>query len=244
MRIIISPTKKMTVTDDSFYATALPMHLEKTEQLLLYLKQCSYEKLKQIWKCNDAIARLNESRLQTMDIASASSPAILSYEGLQFQYMSPGLFTAEQFQYVSTHLRILSGFYGLLRPFDGVVPYRLEMQSQFADHPSLYEFWNSLLYDQLCSETNLIINLASKEYSKCISSFLDDKATMITCHFLELHNGKYMEKGTIAKMARGEMVRYCAENKVENPTVLRQFNELQFQYSDSLSNALNYVFTR
>lgn len=244
MRIIISPTKKMTVTDDSFYSDSLPVFLNETKELLAYLKGCTYDELKKIWNCNASIATLNEQRIRTMNPANASSPAILSYEGLQFQYMAPGLFTPDQFDYIREHLRILSGFYGLLRPFDGVVPYRLEMQSKFSDRASLYEFWNSKLYDCLCSETDLIINLASKEYSRCITSFQHQPVTIITCHFLESHNGKLLEKGTIAKMARGEMVRFCAEQKITNPNLLKQFQRLQFHYNDSLSDEFNFIFIR
>ena len=130
MQIILSPAKKMKVDTDSFPCRSLPQLLPKTEQLYERLRGMSYEELKALWKCNDRIAGMNLERLRTMDLYHGLTPAILSYEGIQYQYMAPGVFTAGELEYIQEHLRILSGFYGVLRPFDGVTPYRLEMQSK------------------------------------------------------------------------------------------------------------------
>ena len=89
MRIIISPAKKMNVDTDSFACQGLPQFLPKTEQLYERLRGMSYEELKALWKCNDQIAKLNFERLQTMDLRQGLTPAILSYEGIQYQYMAP-----------------------------------------------------------------------------------------------------------------------------------------------------------
>ena len=129
MRIIISPAKKMREDTDSLAWRNLPAHLEQTQQLCQVLQGMSYDQLKKLWKCNDQIAQLNVERLKTMDLHRNLTPAILSYEGIQYRYMAPGVFTQEELEYVEEHLRILSGFYGLVRPFDGVTPYRLEMQA-------------------------------------------------------------------------------------------------------------------
>lgn len=83
----------------------------------------SPEALQRLWRCNRAIADLNVARLQDMDLRRHLTPAILAYEGLQYRYLAPGVLEAESLAYLQAHLRILSGFYGLLRPFDGVVPY-------------------------------------------------------------------------------------------------------------------------
>ena len=85
----------------------------------------SYAELKKLWKCNDKIAELNTERLKNMDLRSNLTPAVLSYEGSQYQYMAPGVFSREELDYVKEHLRILSGFYGILKPTDKVIPYRL-----------------------------------------------------------------------------------------------------------------------
>ena len=126
MRIIIAPAKKMVVDTDSFAIDSLPAFLEQTERLKAVLQSMSPKTLQSLWKCNDAIAKLNIERLEHMDLHRNLTPAILSYEGIQYRYMAPGVMEAAHLDYLRGHLRILSGFYGLLRPFDGVTPYRLE----------------------------------------------------------------------------------------------------------------------
>lgn len=246
MRIIISPAKKMKEDTDSLEHSRLPQFIKETEILLAFLKKLSYKEVKLIWNCNDKIAALNYERLQNMDLYRGLTPAILSYEGIQYQYMAPGVFRTEQFAYLEAHLRILSGFYGILRPFDGVVPYRLEMQAKLHgfDFSSLYEFWNRKLADQLFSESKCIVNLASKEYSKCISNYLDRGVRFITCVFGERAGNKLVEKGVHVKMARGEMVRFMAEKQVEAVEEIKSFNRLNYSFSEGLSDDDTYVFVK
>ena len=147
MRIIISPAKKMRVDTDSLPIQALPDFLPETERLLAVLRAMTPKELQALWKCNDSIAALNVERLAAMDLRRCLTPAVLSYEGIQYQYMAPGVFETEQYDFIQEHLRIVSGFYGLLRPFDGVTPYRLEMQAKLAVDGSqdLYAFWGDKL---------------------------------------------------------------------------------------------------
>lgn len=246
MRIIISPAKKMNVDTDTLDYNQLPYFIEETEILMRYLRELSYEDLKSIWNCNDKIAALNYERIQNMDLYRNLTPAILSFEGIQYQYMAPIVFQTDEHTYIEEHLRILSGFYGILRPFDGVVPYRLEMQAKLKGFKlnTLYEFWNSKLADKLFSESNCILNLASKEYSKCISKYLNKNIRFITCVFGELIDGKVIEKGTLVKMARGEMVRFMAENKIEDIEDIKNFNRLDYVFSEKLSDKDTYVFLK
>ena len=130
MRIIISPAKKMKVDTDCFPYRDLPKFLTNTEEICGQLQSMSYEELKKLWKCNDQIAELNVRRLRDMDLLGPLTPAVLAYEGIQYQYMAPSVFMDQEYAYIQEHLRILSGFYGILRPFDGVTPYRLEMQAK------------------------------------------------------------------------------------------------------------------
>lgn len=246
MRIIISPAKKMNVDTDSLPWQDLPLFLEKTEQLYQAMRALSYDTLKKIWKCNDQLAQLNVERLQQMDLHNNLTPAILSYEGIQYRYMSPGVFTEQQLAYVQEHLRILSGFYGLLRPFDGVTPYRLEMQAKLpaAGKKDIYTFWGDQLAKALFAETDCIVNLASKEYSTCISRYLPESVRFVICVFGEEKNGKVVEKATMCKMARGEMVRYMAEHEVRKPEEIQTFARLQFTFSPERSDASTYVFLK
>ena len=129
MKFIISPAKTMNVDTDSFAPHDLPRFLEQAEELKNYLQSLDYAACKALWNCSDALAEPNFERLQKMDLRRALTPALFAYEGIQYQYMAPGVFTEEELSYVQEHLRILSGLYGLLRPLDGVTPYRLEMQA-------------------------------------------------------------------------------------------------------------------
>ena len=106
---------------------------------------------------------------------------------------------------------------GILKPMDGVTPYRLEMQAKvgIGDAKNLYEYWGELLYRSVIDDSRIIINLASKEYSKCIEKYLTPQDRYITIVFCELSGDKLVTKGTYAKMARGEMVRFIAENNIE-----------------------------
>ncbi len=146
MRIIISPAKKMNEERDDFPALGLPVFLDRTETLRDWLKGLSYADAKALWSCNDKLAELNHDRYAVMgalDELPRLTPAILSYEGIQYQYMAPSVFEYGEFDYVQSHLRILSGFYGVLKPMDGVTPYRLEMQAkaEVDGFKNLYEFW-------------------------------------------------------------------------------------------------------
>lgn len=237
MRIIIAPAKRMVVDTDSFAVDSLPQFLEQTARLKTVLQNMSPKDLQSLWKCNDAIARLNVERLAHMDLRRSLTPAVLSYEGIQYRYMAPGVMEAAHLDYLREHLRILSGFYGLLRPFDGVTPYRLEMQAKLAADGcrDLYQFWGGRLAGQLASETDVVLNLASKEYSKAVEAHLPETVQFVTCVFGELKDGKVVEKGTQCKMARGQMVRWLAENQITNPDDLRAFGQLGYQFCRSAS---------
>lgn len=109
-----------------------------------------------------------------MDLRKNLTPALLSYDGIQYTYMAPVVFEDGQYDYVQEHLRILSGFYGVLKPMDCVVPYRLKMQAKaaVAGYKNLYDFWGYSLYQEVADDSRVIVNLASKEYSKCIEKYL------------------------------------------------------------------------
>lgn len=245
MRIILSPAKKMRF-DDGLPWAGYPVFLNRTQILLEVLQGMDDADLKQLWKCNDQITKLNVERLGSMDLRKNLTPAILAYEGIAYQHMAPGVFTQREFDYVQEHLRILSGFYGILRPFDGVTPYRLEMQAKLCvdGAKDLYAFWGDCLARELFIETDCIVNLASKEYSAAVSKYVPDSVRFLTCTFGELKNGKVIEKATMCKMARGEMVRYMAQNQITNPEDVKSFDLLDFHYAPEHSDTENFTFLR
>lgn len=246
MRIIISPAKKMNVDTDSLPHHQLPQFLPETMEIIQTMQKMSDSELQSLWNCSDAIAKLNITRLRTMNMEENLTPAILAYEGIQYQHMAPGVFTYEELDYIEEYLRILSGFYGLLRPFDGVVPYRLEMQAKLlvGAYRNLYEFWGDKLAGQLASETDWILNLASKEYSKAVTAYLPETVRVLTCTFGECKSGKVVEKGTLCKMARGQMVRWLAENQITACEDIKAFSDYGYAFNAEYSTADHYVFIK
>ena len=236
----------MNVNTDNVEYIDIPLYIEETKKILDWMKGQTSDELKALWKCNDKIAEQNFQRIENMNLYNNLTPAVLSYEGLAYQYMAPAVFEDGHLDYVQEHLRILSGFYGVLKAMDGVTPYRLEMQTKAAidGYKDLYQFWGDKLYQEVKDESGIIINLASKEYSKCIEKYLQKEDTYITCTFCEMVNGKLAQKGTYAKMARGEMVRFMAEKQIKKPEEIKAFNRLGYVFREELSCSSEYVFER
>ena len=246
MRIILSPAKKMQHDENGPAYRDLPVFLSDAEKIKASLKEKSFSELKALWACNDKIAEQNIECLSSMDLRGKLSPAILSYDGIAYQYMAPTVFETEMLCYVQEHLRILSGFYGILKPMDGVTAYRLEMQAKLAlcGAKNLYDYWGDRLYRELRDSSGIIVNLASKEYSKCIEKYLQPGDSYISCNFYEEVQGKPVQKGVYCKMARGEMVRFMAENRIEEPEEIKQFSVMGYRFSEELSSEKEYVYVR
>ena len=246
MRIILSPAKKMRYDENGPAYRDLPVFLSDAEKIKASLKEKSFSELKALWACNDKIAEQNIERLSSMDLREKLAPAILSYDGIAYQYMAPTVFETEMLCYVQEHLRILSGFYGILKPMDGVTAYRLEMQAKLGldGTKNLYDYWGDRLYRELRDSSGIIVNLASKEYSKCIEKYLCPEDRYITCNFFEEAQGKLVQKGVYCKMARGEMVRFMAENRIEEPEGIKQFSVMGYRFSEDLSSEKEYVYVR
>ena len=246
MKIIISPAKKMNIDTDTLEIRGFPVYLSEGEYLRDYLRSLTYDELKTMWKCNDQIATLNYERLQNMDFRKNLTPALLAYDGIQYQYMAPAVLENDHWKYVQEHVCIISGMYGVVHPLDGITPYRLEMQSKLKlpGVKNLYDFWGIKIYQEVAKDTDVIVNLASKEYSKCIEKELDGKIKYITCIFGEYKDDKVIEKGVHVKMARGEMVRFMAENNIKSPEQMKNFTRLDYRFSEKESTETRYVFIK
>lgn len=247
MRIIISPAKKMNVDTDSISYRTMPLLLENTEELMCWMKKLTFSEARKLWGCNDKLAAINFERYQNMELRENLTPALISYEGIQYQYMAPNVFTKEEWEYVQDRLWILSGFYGALRPLDGVTPYRLEMQAKarVSGKKDLYDFWGEKLYETVMRDKeHVIMNLASKEYSQCIEKYLKPKDRFITCIFGERKGDQVIQKGTLAKMARGEMVRFMAGRRIQEPEELKTFDRLDYHFEEKMSTPTEYVFLK
>lgn len=246
MRIIIAPAKRMRIDTDTLVPTGLPVFMERTEKILKHLSDMSPKELKSLWKCNDKIAEENVLRLQHMDLYNNLTPSILAYDGIAYQYMAPIIFEDTHFDYAQEYLRILSAFYGVLKPMDGITPYRLEMmaKAKISGYKNLYDFWGDLLYREVRDDSGVFINLSSKEYSRCIEEYLVPEDTVVSYTFGELKDGNVIQKTVHVKMARGEMVRFMAEKNITDASGTKGFNRLGFSFDDKRSTETHYVFLK
>lgn len=246
MKIIISPAKQMQVDTEAIVPTR-SQFLEQTRLILDQLRTMSRPQLQKLWGCNDTLAEQNFQRIRQLDLEKNLTPAILAYVGLQYTHMGPRVLEQEAWDYVCANVCILSGLYGLLRASDGVAPYRLEMQAKLAvaGKKNLYQFWGSSLCEALTREDKVLLNLASKEYSKVVEPFIGDDVRMVTCIFgcADAKSG-YKVKATEAKMARGSMVRWCAEHNAQSPEAVQAFATYGYTYRPDLSTTTEYVFVK
>lgn len=244
MQFIIAPAKKMQIDVDTFAPESWPANLDQTREILTALRALTPAQRQKLWQCSDKLAAQSEQQLANLDLNGPLTPAILAYVGIQYQSMAPDLFTESALQYIQANLRILSGFYGALRPFDGIVPYRLEMGSKLAigAASNLYAFWGTALYDQLDFTQGPVINLASAEYAKAIRPYLKEDDVMIDVVFGREVDGKFKTRATQAKIARGAMVRFAAMNGLTTPQQLQGFDHPHYVYDETRSNQTQLVF--
>lgn len=245
MKVIISPAKKMVVNQDDFDVRGMPMYLDQSAEILSKLRKLNYDQLKKLWHTSDKLTQSSYEQLQQIDLHRQLTPAILSFSGIQYQYMAPDLLSEAGLDYLQNSLRILSGFYGILKPFDGVVPYRFDMDTRLAvgSAKNMYDYWGDCIYRSLVND-GPIINLASQEYSKAVTKFLKPNDQFINITFGHLVDGSIKTRATFAKMARGEMVRFMAEHQVEDVDKLKEFDSPNYKFAEAYSSETNFVFLR
>lgn len=254
MKIIISPAKSIQVQSlDTVRQFTTPIFLKETESLVKKLKKMSSKKLQTMMNISVEIADLNVDRFENWELplkeTEVIQPAIASFTGEVYRGLDAASMDAETMNFTQDKLRILSGLYGLLKPWDLMYPYRLEMGTRWAVTPktkNLYQFWGKKLAQALNEEMNtdeVLVNLASSEYFKAV----DRKtlhARMVTPVFKELKNGEYKVVMTYAKNARGRMTRYILENKLQNIEDIKGFDWDGYRFHESLSDENEWVFTR
>ncbi len=248
MYALLSPAKKMSFDRQRTGLNQTKPSLTKyTNKILTVLKQKSQDDLADLMNLSDNLAQLNYDRYQSFSTAEESR-AIEAFQGDTYVGFAQQDLSDDNLNYAQNHIGILSGLYGLLRPFDLIKPYRLEMGTKLKidQHKKLYDFWGDVITDcvnQYAQKSEAIINLASKEY---ISAINTDKlnAPFVTCDFKEMKDGQAKTIGLYAKRARGMMARYIVENRVETLDDLKNFNSADYQFSSSSSDAQTLVFIR
>ena len=240
MKIIISPAKKMKESEFSFNIETAPHFISESNFIRTKLMSFSTEDLKEVYSCSDAIAKSAYSFLRK----TYSAQALLAYDGIQYKYLSANTLKQEELDYLSNNLFILSALYGALKPTDLINFYRLELiNNLLIENKNLYEFWSNKVAQYISSFDEIIINLCSKEYSKLIEPFID-KNKFVNIYFYEQAGVKLVEKGVYAKMARGAMVKYLAQNQISDIQDIKNFNDLGYKFDEKNSDLNNLRFVR
>ncbi|PVZ90231.1 peroxide stress protein YaaA [Serratia sp. S1B] len=254
MLALISPAKTLD------YETALPSSnftqprlLDQSEQLIEVCRELSASQLASLMSVSEKIAQLNVARFQDwqteFDLANARQ-AIFAFKGDVYTGLDAYALNDPQLDFAQQHLRMLSGLYGLLRPLDLMMPYRLEMGTKLHNPrgSNLYEFWgkritNMIQQDLQQANSNILLNLASDEYYKAVKeSELD--AQIVKPVFLDQKNGKYKVISFYAKKARGLMARFVIEQQIQQVEDLKAFNSEGYYFDAENSNAKELVFKR
>ena len=262
LQVVISPAKQMRTAQDAFDVLGIPPFAHETARLHRALLDIERNEgsggLQALWNVSDKLLGpclntlhefgpiLKNSNLDNPELARHLSPAVMSYHGIQYQSMAPEVMDSAQLAWLQDHLWILSGLYGCVRPFHAVEPYRLEMGAKLAvdDARDLYAFWGDKLARATApaGSNTTIVNLASVEYAKAVLPHFADDATAVTCLFGEgIRNGKPIQRSTASKKARGSMVRWMAENKLEDASELTAFN-IGYRHIPELSYLGTLVF--
>ncbi len=255
MITIISPAKNMKVDKEGTKPYTLPCFTEEAMDIWKELRGMMPGDLQILMKINDKLADDSFDRIQHMKFDMGGTSAIETYDGIQYKYMNPQTFSEEGKVFAQNHLRVLSGLYGVVKPYDSIYEYRLEMLTKLSVENSttgeksknLYDFWGKKLHDQLINELQgekVILNLASDEYGKTIKKYVKEPYRIITCHFKVYSKGQYRVQATAAKMARGSMVRYLCENGIDNPEEVKKFDWDGYRFEESLSSPTEYVFLK
>jgi cytoplasmic iron level regulating protein YaaA (DUF328/UPF0246 family) len=250
MLMLLSPAKTLDYTTPPVTPRfSQPDFLQHSAELIALLKQQTPAQIASLMKLSDPLAALNVGRYQawhpefTPDNAKQAVLAFMGdvYEGLNAAEMNPS-----QLDYLSSHLRILSGLYGLLRPLDLIQPYRLEMGTALANSKGkhLYAFWGDTITSAINQlQPTEVVNLASTEYFKSVKP-KQLNSPLLTPVFEDYKNGQYKIISFYAKRARGLMVRWAASHHIERAEDLKAFNSEGYQFTPAASNQQQWVFRR
>ncbi len=254
MLIIISPAKTLKTDVKPLDNSTFPEYLSKSDKLAGLLKEFSVEELSSLMKVSPKIAQLNYERYAAWHVPynkEEGNNALLTFRGEVYNGIDTDSYDADDLVYAQDHLRILSGLYGVLRPLDVILPYRLEMGTrlQTKDFINLYDFWGDLITESLNRQldktgSEILVNLASEEYFKSINQN-KLKARVITPVFKDEKNGTFKVISIYAKKARGLMTSFILKNRIEDPDQLKLFDAEGYYFNEHLSkDDQTLVFTR
>ena len=251
MKILLSPAKMMSLETNADWKATTPQFLEHSQEIMNVMKKMSATDLETLMKISKDIADMNVERNQEWSVkptAKKSVSAALAFKGEVYRALNAETLSEDAQKYMNTNVFLLSGLYGMLRPADKIMLYRLEMGSKLDVNGSknLYGFWKEILtpfFNSKLKKDEFILNLASNEYAKV----LDKKALkvpMVEVEFQDYKDGKLKKIMMYFKHARGAMARYCAENNVQTLDEVKAFDVDGYRYDENLSKENLLIFTR
>jgi cytoplasmic iron level regulating protein YaaA (DUF328/UPF0246 family) len=254
MILVLSPSKTLDF-QSSFSTPALsqPIFFEDSRELVESLNSMTQTEIAQLMKISAPLAELNVQRYREFSFCFTpqnSKPALTSFRGDVYRAFERENLTIEDYTFAQKHIRILSGLYGILKPLDGIQPYRLEMGTKLVNSrgKNLYDYWKQKVTTHLAQtlqeeEQPILLNLASQEYISVIDLHQLGGA-MITITFKEERPGRLKVIGINAKRARGMMACWIVKNQIDSPEKLFNFSEDGYRYQSHLSSESEYVFVR
>ena len=245
MKIIISPAKKLDTSVKVQNSKMNTSFLGESTKLIQTLKGKSISELKDLMGLSDNLAQLNWQRFQHWDISNMNTyKALELFDGAVYEGINLKNFNKSDNNFAQKNLRILSGLYGVLKPNDLILPYRLEMGTKLKTIKgnNLYMFWQDKLHQNIEEELNkeVLINLASNEYSKVLN-LNKIKSEVITPVFKDYKNGKLKVVSFYAKRARGEMVNFIIKNKITSYEDLKLFKNNGYVFSDENNGSILFI---
>ncbi|WP_027853138.1 peroxide stress protein YaaA [Marinobacterium litorale] len=254
MLTVISPAKALDYESPLATQTHTePRFLEHSAELIEQMRTLAVQDVADLMKLSDKLASLNVARYESWEpehTLDNARPAVLAFNGDVYSGLQADQFSEADFEFAQSHLRILSGLYGVLRPLDLLEPYRLEMGTKLKTKrgDNLYQFWGNIITESLQAELNqqkspVLVNLASNEYFKSVKA-KSLKADIITPDFKDLKNGQYKIISFYAKKARGLMSRYIIENRIDEPEALKGFDLEGYYFSPEQSEGNKWIFLR
>ncbi len=254
MLIVLSPAKSLDYdTPPTTDLHTKPDFIARSAELIEVLKEKSPAQIATLMGISDQLAALNVERYASWSrkfTTKNSKQAVLAFNGDVYEGLNAAALSAKQLDYVQTHVRILSGLYGALRPLDLMQPYRLEMGTRLQNPhgKDLYAFWGEDVTRALNAElaqhkSKVLVNLASEEYFKVVKTKVLD-ARVISPVFEDWKGGKYKIISFYAKRARGLMARYAALKGVNQPEKLKNFDLDGYAFDEVASSETSWVFRR
>jgi cytoplasmic iron level regulating protein YaaA (DUF328/UPF0246 family) len=252
MLILISPAKSFDFESPAHtQSSSEPDFVAESTRLIKKARTFSKKQLGELMSISPDLADLNVDRYKKWTPEpkkEATKQALLAFNGEVFRGLNAKGMSEDDLQYAQQHLRLLSGLYGVLRPLDLIQPYRLEMGTKlkYYSYNNLYQFWGDKITKRInadLDDSQCIVNLASAEYYKSVNQ-QKLKANVITPIFKDFSNGTYKILMTYAKNARGVMANYIIKNRINDPELMKSFNENGYVYDVSQSDETNWVFVR